>query len=85
VYNAVDDSAGAVWLELGNSRLARVEFGAGEPTVRFFGKDDGLGEGWVSILAIDGIARCYAERHLLTFDAAPSALLRTRSLPAGFR
>ena len=69
VYNAVDDSAGAVWLELGNSRLARVEFGAGEPTVRFFGKDDGLGEGWVSILAIDGIARCYAERHLLTFDA----------------
>ena len=69
VYNAVDDSAGTVWLELGSSRVGRVEFGLGEPTVRFFGKDDGLGEGWVSILALDGIARCYSERHLLTFDA----------------
>jgi signal transduction histidine kinase len=86
VYNAVDDSTGAVWLELGSSRVGRVEFGAGEPSVRFFGKDDGLGEGWVSTLVIDGLIRCFAERHLLGFDARTQRFSEdkelTRRIPA---
>jgi PAS domain S-box-containing protein len=80
VYNAVEDSTGAVWLELGSSRVGRVEFGAGEPTVRFFGKDDGLGEGWVSIIVLDGIVRCYAGRHLLGFDARTQRFAEDREL-----
>ncbi len=69
VYNAVDDSTGAIWLELGTSRVGRVEFGAGGPAVRFFGKEDGLGDGWANLCVLDGIVRCTTSRNLQVFDA----------------
>ena len=47
VYNAVSDSAGVVWLELGINRVGRVDFVSGKPTIRFFDKKEGLGDGWV--------------------------------------
>ena len=71
---------GRVWLELGTSRVGRVEFGAGEPTVRFFGKDDGLGEGWVNLFVLDGIVRCNTARHLLSFDARTQRFAEDREL-----
>jgi signal transduction histidine kinase/CheY-like chemotaxis protein len=85
VYNAVDDSTGAAWLELGMSRVGRVEFGGGEPTVRFFGKEDGLGDGWASLFALDGIVRCSTSLHLQRFDARTGRFVGdeelTRRLP----
>ena len=69
VYNAVDDPSGAVWLELGTNQVGRVQFGADGPTVKFFGKEDGLGESWVSIFALDGIVRFSSSLHLQRFDA----------------
>ena len=80
VYNALNDSTGTVWLELGTSQVGRVEFGAGEPTVRFFGKEDGLGEAWISLFVLDGVVRCYAERHLLSFDARTQRFAEDREL-----
>jgi PAS domain S-box-containing protein len=69
VYNAVDDAGGAVWLEVGTNRVGRMEFGGGEPSVRFFGAKDGLGDGWASIFVIDGVARFNTSSHLQRFDA----------------
>jgi PAS domain S-box-containing protein len=80
VFNAVEDATGAVWLELGTSRVGRVEFGAGEPTVRFFGKDDGLGAGWVSLFVLDGVARCIASGHLLRLDATTQRFVDDQEL-----
>ncbi len=79
VYNAVGDSAGAVWLELGN-RLARVEFGAGDPAIRFFGKDEGLGEGWINVFVLDGIAGCNTAGHLFSFDPHTQRFSRDQEL-----
>jgi signal transduction histidine kinase len=80
VYNAVDDSAGAVWLELGTSRVGRVDFGDEEPTVRFFGKEDGLGDGWTSIFAIDGILRYSTSSYLERFDTATQRFVEDKEL-----
>jgi signal transduction histidine kinase/CheY-like chemotaxis protein len=85
VYNAVNDSTGAVWLELGTNRVGRVEFGAGEPTVRFFGRADGLGDGWTSIFAPDGAVRFSTSLHLQRFDAGSQRFVAdqesTRRIP----
>jgi signal transduction histidine kinase len=80
VYNAVDDSTGAAWLELGTSRVARVDFGAGEPTVRFFGKEDGLGDGWTGIFSLDGIVRFSTSSHLQCFDVRTQRFVEDREL-----
>ena len=80
VYNAVDDSTGGVWLEVGTNRTARVVFGAGEPTVRFFGKEDGLGEGWISVFAIDGILRYASSTRLQSFDARSQRFVEDQDL-----
>jgi len=68
VYNAVDDPSGAVWLELGTNRVGRVDFAPDGPSVRFFGKMDGLGDGWTSIFALDGAARFSNSRQLQRYD-----------------
>ena len=68
VYNSVEDSAGSVWLELGVTRIGRIQFGSGGPRVRFFGAEDGLTDGWANIFALDGIFRCSVAGHLLRFD-----------------
>jgi signal transduction histidine kinase/CheY-like chemotaxis protein len=80
VYNALDDSTGAVWLELGINRVGRIEFGAGEPTIRFFGKDDGLGDGWVGIFSLDGIVRFSTSLHLQRFDVPTQRFVADQEL-----
>jgi signal transduction histidine kinase len=80
VYNAVDDDAGIIWLELGNNRLGRVEIRAGEPTVRFFGKQDGLGDGWVNVFTLDGNVHCTSSLRLESFDTKTQRLVEDREL-----
>jgi signal transduction histidine kinase len=80
VFNAVEDAAGAIWLELGTNRAGRVEFGAGPPTVRFFGEDDGLVEGWPNLFILDGKLECSGGGHLLEFDASSQRFEESRDL-----
>jgi two-component system, sensor histidine kinase and response regulator len=68
VYNAVDDSTGSVWLELGVARVGRIEFAKGSPQIRIFGTEDGLTDAWANIFALDGIIRCAESGRLLRFD-----------------
>jgi len=80
VYNALDDSTGAVWLELGTNRIGRVEFGEGEPNVRFFGKKDGLGDGWINVFVLDGDVRCTTSLGVQRFDARTQRFVEDREL-----
>jgi len=68
VYNAVEDAAGSVWLELGVARVGRIEFASGRPKVRIFNADDGLTDGWPNIFALDGKFGCSLRGHTLRFD-----------------
>jgi signal transduction histidine kinase len=80
VYNAVDDSAGAVWLELGPERVARVVFNNGVPAVRFFGKQDGLGDGWINVFDLDGQVHCTSSHNTQRFDPKIQRFVEDREL-----
>jgi signal transduction histidine kinase/CheY-like chemotaxis protein len=79
VYNAVTDFTGTVWLELGD-HVGRVEFGAGTPTVRIFGKEEGVAGSWAGLFVIDGIARCVASGHILRFEATTQRFVEDQEL-----
>jgi len=68
VFNSVEDAAGTVWLELGTTRIGRIERTGGEPRVRIFGPDDGLKDGWPNIFVLDGRIGCSLRGHTLRFD-----------------
>jgi len=79
-YNAVTDSAGFVWLELGPSRVGRIDPRREEPAVEIFGTRDGLVAGWVQIFTLDGVARFNLPEHLLRFDEATHRFVDDRDL-----
>ncbi|MFT3831242.1 MAG: response regulator [Opitutaceae bacterium] len=69
VYNAILDGDGALWLELGSNRVARVRFRPeGSPEVRIFTGADGVGAGWAQIFVIDGIARLNLPNRIQRLD-----------------
>ena len=80
VYNAVEDSTGAVWLELGQVGLGRVEFDAGGPTVRFFGKKEGVAGSWPSPFILDGVVRCTTHGQVFCFDARTQRFVEDEEL-----
>jgi signal transduction histidine kinase/DNA-binding response OmpR family regulator/streptogramin lyase len=80
VYNAVEDSTGSVWLELGTTRVARVEFVDGKPKVRVFGAESGLPDGWENLFIESGTVRCSASGHLVRFDPQTQRFSEDRAL-----
>jgi len=67
-YSSVIDSAGIGWLELGMSKIGRLDPNGGKPVLQILGMADGLTEGWVETYLIDGIARFHLAGHLYRFD-----------------
>jgi signal transduction histidine kinase/CheY-like chemotaxis protein len=80
VYNAIEDSAGVIWLELGSTRAARIELSSGTPMVRLLGAADGLTDGWVQEFLLDGEAHFNLPNHLLRFDEAAQRFVDDRDL-----
>ncbi len=69
LYNMETDPAGAIWIEQGNARLARLRMGGpGRAQVEYFGVKDGLPEGWAQVFSIDGIVRFNVGDQILRFD-----------------
>ncbi len=69
VYNSISDGSGAIWLELGASRAARVQFPQqGPPKVQIFAKADGLTDGWTNIFVVDGKARINLHNRFMILD-----------------
>ena len=69
-YNVAIDAAGIGWLELGHSRVGRLDPRADGPKLEIFGREHGLGEGWTEIYLLDGIARFHVSDKSYRFDAA---------------
>jgi len=83
-YNAFTDPAGYVWLEMGASRVGRIDPRSDNPTVELFGTSDGLVDGWVQIFVFDGVARFNIASHLFRFDARTRRFIEDRELQARF-
>ncbi len=79
-YNAVIDTSGVVWLELGTSRVGRFDPGAEPASFEILGPDHGVAEGWVSIYEIDGIVRLYAGNRISRFDNPTRRFVDDREL-----
>jgi hypothetical protein len=58
VFSAIEDKDGVVWLELGASRAGRIDLRGANPSIRIFGREDGLTDGWVQISTITPGASC---------------------------
>ena len=83
-YNAIQDSAGVIWLELGSSRVGRFDPAAQPATFEILGPQDGLADGWVSVYLLDGVARFYLANHQLRFDNTTRRFVEDRELLALF-
>lgn len=84
VYNAVDTADGALWLELGPHRVARVTFDGNKPVVRMFGRQDGLGNGWINIFVLDGRVHCTSSGEIQRFDPQTQRFVEDRQLSRQF-
>jgi PAS domain S-box-containing protein len=83
-YNALVDPAGVVWLELGSSRVGRLDLRHGAPTIEILGTRDGLFDGWVQVFVFDGLARFNMASHLCRFDEASHRFVEDRDLQARY-
>ena len=83
-YDTKTDQAGVVWLELGASRVGRIDLRHGAPTIEILGTRDGLIDGWVQIFVFDGVARFNMPNHLCRFDETTHRFVEDRELLARF-
>jgi signal transduction histidine kinase len=81
VYSSAEDAEGTIWLELGTERVGRVTFPNGKPTFSFFGKQDGLADGWIGVFQLSGKAHCISSSHQMQrFDAASQRFVGDQDL-----
>jgi len=81
VYSSAEDAEGTVWLELGTERVGRVTFPNGRPAFSFFGKQDGLADGWIGVFQLSGKAHCISSSHQMQrFDAASQRFVGDQDL-----
>ncbi|MGA2693556.1 MAG: ATP-binding protein [Opitutaceae bacterium] len=79
-YNTAVDSAGTAWLELGVSKIGRINFHGNDPVLQVFGASRGLGEGWIELYVLDGIARFHWGGHVYRFDEVLRRFVDDREL-----
>jgi len=83
-YGAVVDADGISWVELGNSEVGRIDAGKGEPVLRIFGAESGLGDGWIEPYILDGVARFHWGDHLVRYDDSQQRFVPDRELLARY-
>ena len=83
-YEAVEDSAGNVWLELGTSRVGRLRMLGNNLKLNIYGVKDGLLDGWVQTFEIDGVAGFSVPNRISRFDAATGRFVPDTELLARY-
>ena len=81
-FGVAIDAAGIAWIELGVSRIGRFDPNGGDPKLRFFGRADGLGDGWIEPYVLDGVARFHWGESVARFDDTRQAFVADRELVA---
>lgn len=83
-YNAKVDAAGIGWLELGVSKAGRLDPNGGQPILQLFGKNDGIGDGWVELYTFEGLIRLHLANNLYRFDEKQRRFVEDRELLARY-
>ena len=74
-YNGLEDGKGIVWLELGLSKVGRVDLSHEQPELRVLGTESGLGLGWVQAFLMEGVARFTVNSHQYRYDDATGRII----------
>jgi two-component system sensor histidine kinase/response regulator len=80
VYSGVQDAQGVAWLELGMSRVGRVNLGGEKPELKIYGRDSGLGSGWVQSFLWKGTAYFSLNNQQVSFDDASGNFVPAKNL-----
>ena len=75
VYSGVEDAKGIIWLELGMSKVARVDPSGDRPVLTLIGPESGLTFGWVQTYLWNGVVRFYLNNSRLRFDEASKRIV----------
>ena len=68
-FNRILQNGNVFWLELGESRAARIEAAPdGRLTARLIGPDAGLPSGWAQVFLVDGIVRFNVAGRILLYN-----------------
>ena len=70
IFNGLEDGHGIVWLELGMSKVGRVDLSGEKPVLEIFGAESGLTVGWVGAYLWEGVARFNLNNDRFRFDEA---------------
>lgn len=68
VYSGLQDDKGILWIELGVSRIGRVDLSGEKPELRIYDRDAGLGVGWVQSFLWKGSAYFTLNTHQYFFN-----------------
>ncbi len=80
LFQAEYDAAGDYWIEMGNSRVGRVQLQGGIPHFTAFGPAEGLAESWCQLFVIDGVVRVNVAGRTLRFEAATQRFVADTAL-----
>ncbi len=69
-FGVPEDGDGFIWVELGNSRVGRIDLTGALPHLEILGAEQGLGSGWTQIFVIDGVAHFGVTGKTQRFDRA---------------
>jgi PAS domain S-box-containing protein len=84
MYNCETDADGSIWLELGNSRLGRLQRNGERLAVETFDQKDGLPEGWAQVFKIGGhVGFNFNQFGVLRFDPASRRFVRDTEFGGG--
>jgi PAS domain S-box-containing protein len=79
-YNAAQDTAGIFWLELGNSRVGRLDWREKTPELKMLGSAQGLTDGWTEVFIFEGNARFHVRNHLFRYDERSNRFVEDQEL-----
>ena len=77
---AITDPSGALWVELGPAKVARIRATLPRPTVRVYGADDGVAQGWPQIFIVQGAVRLNVAEQIVRFDPGRDRFVRDEDI-----
>lgn len=83
-YGYVTSADGTIWIEQGNSRIARVRVKDGKPWVELFGLEDEIPDGWAQIFSLGGEINFNVGRQILRFDEPSRRFVRDEKFAEDF-
>ena len=80
IYNGLEDKNGVAWLELGMSRVGRVDLSGERPVLEILGQEAGFSVGWVGMYLWAGVVRFNLNADRFRFDEGTRRFVKDEEL-----